>query len=155
MGLKESSQVKAGNTNLSTVEVKYRVSGHVRRGGDVTVSVNGDKNRGSVQELLGQSNGVVCVIRLGPPRLTPEFSLRNFLEEAEFGEIDQNVKLLNGGGSPIGETRPNWETSRRIERRSGGKENRKVDSTDANSGSERPGRTGIWRDLRWSMTVLA
>ena len=89
--------------------MKNRVSGHVGGGRDVTVSIYGDKNRDSVQELVGHSNGSVGIIRSGPPRLAPEFSLGNFLEKTEFGEIDENVKLLNGGGSPIGKSGANRE----------------------------------------------
>lgn len=103
MVLKESGQIKAQNTNLPSADEENRVPSDVGEGGDVTVSVNGDKNGDLFQESVGEGNGVVGVIGSGPPRLGPVVSLGNFLEETEFGEIDENVELLHGGGAPIGE----------------------------------------------------
>lgn len=55
----------------------------------------------------------------------------------------------------LGNPGPTGRPSRRIDRRSGGKEKLKVDSMEENSTSARPSRTWTPEDLRWSMRVLA
>lgn len=55
----------------------------------------------------------------------------------------------------LGNPWPTGRPSRRIERRSGGKEKLKVDSMDENSRSVRPSRTGMLEALRRWIRVLA
>ncbi|PON35632.1 hypothetical protein PanWU01x14_334720, partial [Parasponia andersonii] len=108
--LEESGNVVAQNPDVLAVDVEDRVAGLVRRRRNVAVPVERDEDRRLAQALPGYLQGLISIVWKRPPVFEPEVAARDLLEEAEDGEVDENVKLLRRRRSPVGKTRGDRET---------------------------------------------
>lgn len=67
--------------------------------------IYGNKNRNLLQELPGQSQSLVGIMRLIAPGLPPKLPHGNLLTHLHYGKVGQDLKLLVRRRSPVGEAR--------------------------------------------------